>query len=624
MLSKPTIMKCSIIFKYLLLSLGCLFINYLVAQDSKNDINYQLEGELKKWHKVTIVYDGPHSSEQAEINPFTNYRFNVRFTHKATNKTYLVPGYFAADGNAGETSAIAGNKWKVHFAPDEIGEWSFKVDFRKGNWSAISDKEDTGVSAAFMDGHTGRFIIAPTDKKGIDFRAKGRLQYVGERYLKFSETNGYFLKQGADAPENFLAYADFDGTFHNDGHGDKLVKTWSPHIQDWKTTDPVWKGNKGKGMIGALNYLSNKGLNAFSFLTNNIKGDDKNVFPYVDYNTWDRMDISKLDQWEIVFSHAQKIGLFLHFKTLEVENQGLLDNGGVGANSKLYYRELIARFGHHLALNWNLCEENGEWVKNPTTPPQDTMQRLAMAHYFKTHDPYHHHLVIHNGKKFDDLLGAESGITGPSVQTHRADFGSIHKEVLHWLAASKKAGKQWAVAVDEPGDAQHSLLPDNENPDHDLARRNGLWGTLMAGGWGNEWYFGYKHEHSDLTCEDYRSRDLFWNQAHNALQFFEENNLSYWEMENHNELVGNLENKNTVYCLAKPNDTYIVYLNSVESTVLDLSETSYTYKVQWYNPKTGGKLKTSKIKKVSGGQKVDLGKAPKVEQKDWVILLSKI
>lgn len=606
-----------------LLFLSYFFANQLYAQESPKDIDYQLQGELKKWHKVTIIFDGPQSSEDADFNPFTNYRLNVLFTHSTTNKTYLVPGYFAADGNAGETSATAGNKWKVHFAPDEIGEWNYKVDFRKGNWSAVSDKIDTGVSAEFMDGHEGSFTILSTDKEGKDFRAKGRLQYVGERYLKFAETNEYFLKQGADAPENFLAYADFDGNFHNDGHGDNFIKTWSPHFQDWKTNDPVWKDDKGKGMIGALNYLSSKGLNAFSFLTNNIKGDDKNVFPYVDYNTWDRMDVSKLDQWEIVFSHAQKMGLFLHFKTLEVENQGLLDNGGVGANSKLYYRELIARFGHHLALNWNLCEENGEWVKNPTTPPQDTMQRLAMAHYFKNHDPYNHHLVIHNGIKFDDLLGVDSGITGPSVQTHRADFASIHKEVLHWLSASKNAGKQWAVAVDEPGDAQHALLPDTENPNHDLARRNGLWGTLMAGGWGNEWYFGYKHEHSDLTCEDYRSRDLFWDQAHNALQFFANNNIEYWNMTNHNELVVNQDNDNTIYCLAKQNHTYVVYLNNAITANLDLSESNYPYKVMWYNPKIGGKLISSKIKKVQGGQKVDLGNAPKKSQGDWVILLTR-
>ncbi len=588
------------------------------------NINLKITGEQKKWHKVTLTFDGPETDETAPFNPFMNYRFNVKFSHASSGKSYLVPGYFAADGNAGETSASAGNKWRVHFSPDEIGEWTYEVGFRKGNWVAVSDKQDTGNSGGFMDGARGKFSVTASDKTGKDFRAKGRLQYVGERYLKFAESGEYFLKQGPDAPENFLAFKDFDGTFHNDGHKDDLVKTWSAHLKDWKDGDPTWKSGKGKAIVGALNYLASKGLNAVSFLTNNIKGDDQNVFMYTDYDTWDRIDISKMDQWEILFQHAQKLGLFLHFKTLEVENQGLLDNGGVGANSKLYYRELMARFGHHLALNWNLCEENGEWVKDHTTPPQDTEQRLAMTHYFKNHDPYHHHLVIHNGIKYDDLLGSDSGLTGPSIQTHRSDFATIHKEVLHWLKASKEAGFQWAAAVDEPGDAQHSLLPDAENPGHDVARRNALWGTLMAGGWGNEWYFGYKHAHSDLTCQDYRSRDLFWDQAVHAINFFKSNRIQFWNMENKNSLVDNANDKNTVYCLAQEGEAYVVYLNSNPTTSIDLTNTSGEFEVLWFNPKKGGGLVKSKVKKVQGGQKVALGKSPDKKQLDWAILIRKI
>ncbi|CAM4385669.1 DUF5060 domain-containing protein [Zobellia nedashkovskayae] len=583
--------------------------------------NMQITGELKKWHKVTLTFDGPSTSEEADYNPFMNYRFNVTFSHKQSGKSFMVPGYYAADGDAGQSSSEQGNKWRVHFAPDEIGEWTYDVDFRKGNYSAVSTKPDTGLSAGYMDGASGSFSIDKTDKTGNDFRAKGRLQYVGERYLKFAETGEYFLKQGPDAPENFLSYVDLDGTFKDDGHKDEMVKTWSAHLQDYKQNDPTWKNGKGKAIIGALNYLASKGLNSVSFLTNNIAGDDQNVFPYTDYDTYDRIDVSKMDQWEIIFEHAQELGLFLHFKMFEVENQGLLDNGGVGAYTKLYYRELMARFGHHLALNWNLCEENGEWVTNPTTPPQEEEQRLAMTTYFKKNDPYHHHLVIHNGVEFEDLLGPESGLTGPSVQTNKEDFSRVHGQVLRWLNASKEAGFQWAVAVDEPGDAQHSLITDEENPDHDNARRNALWGTFMAGGWGNEWYFGYAHPHSDLSCEDYRSRDLFWDQAVHAMDFLKNNDIPFWETENRNDLVGNKENKNTVYCLAKENEVYVVYLNSVPTSKLDLSNATGDFEVLWFNPKKGGDLRKSKVKKVSGGAVVDLGKSPDKKQQDWAILI---
>ena len=51
--------------------------------------------------------------------------------------------------------------------------------------------------------------IAATDKTAPDFRAKGRLEYVGKHYLRFAGTGEYFLKTGADAPETLLAYAGF-------------------------------------------------------------------------------------------------------------------------------------------------------------------------------------------------------------------------------------------------------------------------------------------------------------------------------------------------------------------------------------------------------------------------------
>lgn len=577
----------------------------------------QISGELKKWHKVTLTFDGPEADEQDENNPFLNYRLNVHFTKR--NKTFKVPGYFAADGNAGETSATSGNKWRVHFAPDEVGEWSYEVSFRKGENVAVNEAQEAGSSAGYMDGMKGTFIIDHTDKNGRDFRSKGRLQYVEEHYLRFAETGEYFLKAGADAPENFLSYTDFDGDFHSDGHKDHLVKTWEPHIKDWQAGDPTWQNGKGKGIIGAINYLASKGMNVFSFLTCNIKGDDQNVYPYTSYDVLDRMDISKLDQWEMVFEHGQKKGMFLHFKTLEVENQGLHDGGEVGAQRKLYYRELIARFGHHLALNWNLCEENGKWKKNNPTPEQYTPQRIAMTEYFHRNDPYNHHLVIHNGIPFDDLLGDQSKLTGPSVQTHHADFHIVHREVLRWRRLSKAAGKPWVVCVDEPGDAQHSLLPDEEDPEHNDARKNALWGVFMGGGAGIEWYFGYKHAHSDLSCQDYRSRDLMWDQSRYALQFFKENKIPFWEMMPDDEFTGREDD----YVFYKPGEVYVFYLkNGGPIERINLRAIDGDFEISWYNPRTGEFADKKVLRK--GYSIFGIPEPPSETELDWVVLMKKI
>lgn len=582
---------------------------------SFQSIAQEFTGELKKWHKITLSFEGPETSETEGFNPFMNYRLDVTFVHKNSGKTYKVPGYFAADGNAGNSSSNSGNVWKVHFNPDEVGYWTYSVQFRKGKWVAVSDRDEPGESGEYMDGKKGSFDITASDKSGRDFRSKGRLQYVGERYLKFAETQEYFLKSGPDAPENLFSYVDFDGTFHNDGHKDELVKTWEPHFKDWREGDPTWKAGQGKALIGALNYIASEGQNSISFLTLNIVGDDQNVFPFIDYNTYDRYDISKLDQWEIVFEHAQKLGLFLHFKTQEMENQGLLDGGGVGATRKLYYRELIARFGHHNALNWNMGEEIGDWVKNHKTPPQFKDQRLAMAQYFYDHDPYRHHVVIHNGNMFDDILGADSKYSGISLQTHHEDFRLVHPWVIEWLDKSAAAGKQWAIAVDEPGDAQHSLMPDSDDPDHNVARQDALWGAFMAGAWGLEWYFGYQHDHSDLSCQDWRSRDLFWDQCRVALDFF--NALPFTQMKSTDGLLSTKD-----YCFSQDGNVYVVYLRNGGETKLNLSGVAGRFEAKWLDPRTGKYEKKSKM--VDAGGEVLLTAPKKAFNKDWAILLTKL
>ena len=597
--------------------LSLIFSLLLVTNAQSNTLSESpdITGELKKWHKITLTFDAVETSETNSYNPFLNYRLDVTFFHE--NKSYLVPGYYAADGNAAETSASSGNIWRVHFSPDEVGDWHYVVSFRKGPNVSVSEERLAGASAGHMDGMRGSFTVEASDKEGRDLRARGRLQYVNKPYLQFAETGEYFLKAGADAPENMLAFADFDGDFKTDGHNDHFVKTWEPHLQDWKEGDPTWQGDKGKALIGAINYLADKGMNAFSFLPLNIAGDDRNVFPYISYDVFDRMDVSKLDQWEIVFEHADQLGMFLHFKTSESENQGLLDNGDLGLQRKLYYRELIARFGHHLALNWNIGEENGKWVENHPTPWQTTTQRLACAQYFYENDPYQHHIVIHNGQQFYDLLGPESKYTGLSIQTNREDFGNVHSAVLKWRELAKDADKNWANAVDEPGDHRYSLVPDKVNPEHNNARQNALWGALMAGAWGIEWYFGYEHEHSDLTCEDWRTRDNMWDQSRYALDFFTGNAIPFWEMEPMDEATADPED----YVLGKHDEIYVIYQKMGQKGGDTLKDVNGVFTMSWYNPRTGAFVGEAQTIRANGS--LALSVPPIETDKDWVILLKK-
>ena len=503
---------------------------------------------------------------------------------------------------------------------------------------------------AGVDGASGAFDVLPTDKTGRDFRARGRLQYAGEHYLRFAGSGEPFLKAGADAPETLLGYADFDGTLARKPN--VPLKTWAAHVRDFRPGDPTWKGGKGKGLIGALNYLAGRGANAFSFLTYNAGGDGDNVWPFVDRDLKLHYDCSKLDQWQLVFDHAQSLGLFLHFKTQETENDDqrdeharaaraipeALDGGATGVERRLYYRELVARFGHELALNWNLGEEN-------TQTPEE---QRAMAEAFSELDPYHHLVVIHSypdeqDRVYPPLLGAGSKLTGASLQNH---WSLAHQRVLKWRRASAAAGQPWVVANDEQGDHSLGVPPDpgfegfsgrakekSSTPPqggplaagrkydlHDI-RRYTLWGTLLAGGAGVEYYFGYSLPQNDLRCEDWRSRERSWDFARIALDFFRDERVPLREMEPADALVGNAAEDNSRYAFAKRGELYLVFLPTGGTAALDLSGVAGRFAVAWLDPRKGGPLQPGSVREIEGGGPAGLGTPPAEATDDWLAVV---
>ena len=293
-----------------------------------------------------------------------------------------------------------------------------------------------------------------------------------------------------------------------------------------------------------------------------------------------------------------------------------LDGGDLGPERKLYLREMIARYGHALALNWNLGEEN----------TQSTTQQKDMAAWIRRLDPYDHLIVIHTypnqqDKIYGALVGDQSELTGASLQN--SDVKDCHRHTLKWVSRSRQAGKPWVVAFDEPGSASYGTPPDPgypgtpdnfDNPSVDQVRKQALWGTLMAGGAGIEYYFGYKLPQNDLNCEDWRSRSLTWKYSAIALDFLEREKIPFWKMTNRNDLVGNPENTNERYCLALPGEIYLVYLpegGTCEINLTDAGEKPFT--VSWLNPRTG---EVSGAEEERSGGKIE---APSGE--DWLAVV---
>jgi hypothetical protein len=544
----------------------------------------ETELTVAKWQKVSLDFTGPETSETATVNPFTDYRLDVTFTH--ADRSFVVPGYYAADGDAAKTSAEAGNVWRVNFRPDAEGTWSWEATLRKGKDIVYSDDQTSGELLTITGGSGSIFVLPAVAGE------TGRLVRNHPRYLQWSESKAFFLKGGADSPENFLAYKDFDGTYrHSNEFRDGESKTeglhhYTAHEGDWQTGDPSWGDGKGKGIIGAVSYLAGKGINSAYFLTMNINGDGKDVWPYVAHDQPLRFDCSKLDQWEVLFDFMDDdLGMMLHFVVQETENETLLDGGDTGPERQLYFRELVARFGHHRAVNWNLGEENGpnNWSKGAQT----TAQQMEMATWFEANDPYRNYVSIHTHpsakerrKHLGPLVGA-NGLDGLSLQIDRPGF--CHEATRYWLDTAAAAGAPLIVTIDEIGPWYRGLDPDGREDmnNQDSVRALVLWGNLMAGGGGVEWYFGARSPHNDLGMEDWRSRDRAWTWTSHALTFFQKH-VPFEAMEGNDALVNDGH-----YCLAQPGEAYLAYLPFGGETTLDLSGTDGSFKVRWFAAATG-------------------------------------
>jgi hypothetical protein len=92
-------------------------------------------------------------------------------------------------------------------------------------------------------------------------------------------------------------------------------------------------------------------------------------------------------------------------------------------------------------------------------------------------------------------------------------------------------------------------------------------------------------------------------------------------MTNRDDLVGNPNHDNSVYCLADENEIYLVYLPDGGSTSLDLSGSTGTFTVAWFNPRTGGDLIEGAVGRVDGGGPVMIGPPPMDPEKDWALVI---
>ncbi|MDQ3290496.1 MAG: T9SS type A sorting domain-containing protein, partial [Bacteroidota bacterium] len=243
----------------------------------------------------------------------------------------------------------------------------------------------------------------------------------------------------------------------------------------------------------------------------------------------------------------------------------------------------------------------------------------AFCNYIRQLDPYKSPINIHTHPAqrtaiFTTLLGFNH-LDGPSLQI--VNPVDTHAETLNWIKQSKAKEHKWVVNLDEIGPSFLGVKPDGDDYAHDIIRKQALWGNLMAGGGGVEWYFGYRYPNSDLTAQDWRSRDRMWDLTRYALQFFHQY-LPFWQMQNADTLTA----ASNDFCLALTGKLYAVYLPEGGTTSLNLGDSTGTYAVQWYNPREGGPLQAGTVRQIVGSGVQSIGLPPQNNSEDWVCLIT--
>jgi len=480
-------------------------------------------------------------------NPF-EIGVNVAFTGPS-GQTYVVPAFFDGDGAGGQE----GNVWKVRFFAESPGEWTFQ------------SKSDVSQ----LDGFTGEFEVeeaagcqAGASSGAQSLACLGTLQYAGGHYLRF-KNGDYWIKGGVDDPENFL--------------GDAFGS---------------WNAKKD-----AVDFLSSKGVNSIYVITNNIDGDRNDTWPWLGDTPGEakqnsnEFDVARLQLWEDFFTYAESKGVVLNI----ILND---DSAWNGYNHDLYFKEMVARFGHHPGLIWNLGEEANEIYTD--------QEQINLAKKLRSLDSYGHPITVHRVDPWPFLGDPNFDLTSLQPMNGALDFSTANIRdqngvVITHREESAAACRPIAVMIDE--------LPGVEtvNDSTRYKMRSAVLYPIFFGGGSFELHYRDAYgPGGNVTIQDLAP---MLEDMTRARQFVE--NLPFNEMRPCNELLSNDDQ----YCFGKGGDVYTIYLPQGGQVTIDLSGVGGNFDGSWFDPRTGA---TSDAGSITGGGSRSL--TPSGGQ-DWVLLL---
>ncbi|HPN36569.1 MAG TPA: DUF5060 domain-containing protein [bacterium] len=402
----------------------------------------------------------------------------------------------------------SGNVWKIRFVPDQTGDWTMTTE----------------SSQTELNGQSFSFQVEPSSRPGF-------LRYVGGYYLKFLD-GPYWFKAGVDDPEEFLGETVFGG----------------------------WPQKRVQ-----VDHLAAKGVNSMYIVLLDYPGDSGLVFPWLSVNDQTRYDIDKMRRWESMFDYIRDRQMVLH---LVLEDDGAL----IPANRENFYRYIIARFGHHTGLIWNLREEYNERYSST--------QAVNYSLLLQQLDPYDHPIAVHNVNAPVDWYLRSQVFSATSIQTELPSVTlpprQFNAMALEWRQAAQDAGHPMMISFDETGKISSS------DKDRSNVRRMS-WCLALA----------------NAQCElhvwplaDYAEFDSLWNDLNHLKTFML--GVPFWEMRPDNSLVS----PNAV-AMTRAGHEIVAYSIDGLPVIVDLSGQQGIWNCVWYHPRTGQRVSAEAVP--SGG-----------------------
>ena len=506
-------------------------------------------GTFKPWSKVEIILLGPESDGlDTEANPFEKL-VEVVFTGP-DGRTYTVPAFFDGDGAGG----MVGNIWKVRFSPDKPGDWRFETSSQEFELNSYIGDFEVLASTECQD----------TTGELQDLNCYGRLEYTKGHYLQF-QNGTYWIKAGIDDPENFIGNA----------------------LGDWDAKK------------SAIDYLSSKGVNSVYIITNNIDGDRNDTWPWVGDSPAQakansrKFNNAKLQKWEDFFSYVQSKGIVLHI----VLND---DSAWNDYDHDLYFREMVARFGHHPGIIWNIGEEANEIYSND--------EQLALARKLQQIDPFNHPVTVHRKSPWPFLGETDFDLT--SIQTGDGANDFTNQRLPNYNEVVREHRRQ-SNAICHAIPIMIDELPRVTSVNDQIRtkmRTQVLYPIFLGGGNFELHYHDAYGQGGSVTMQDLEPMLVDMRLAR---EFVED--LPFFEMEPCNDLLSGRNN----LCFGKAGEVYAIYLPGGGSENVNLSQTTGVMDASWFNPRTGDIDPAGSVE----GNGIRTFTAP--DNNDWVLQLIK-